>query len=120
MLDRAAERGLGRIDRGDEVLCLGLRLDLPSHPATPQEVDAPVVGDLEQPRRQRLAGVERLESSVSLEERLLDDVLAVEHRAGHARAVTVQAWPQARNRLQEGHVTRIEYPWCVHGPFLRG
>src|SRR5262249_27656014 len=98
VLDGTAERGLGRIDRGDDVGGRDPCLGLPSHPATPQEVDAPVVRDLEQPWRQRLAFVERLESSIRLEERLLDDVLAVKHRAGHARAVPVEARTQGSNR----------------------
>src|SRR5262249_30304685 len=84
------------------------------HAATPEEIDAPVVRDLEQPRGQRLAVVEGLESSIGLEERLLDDVLAVQHRAGHARAVPVQARTQARDRLQARYMTSLEYSWCVH------
>jgi len=48
-----------------------------THLAAAQEIDAPVVRDLKQPRLQRACVVERVELAVGLKKRFLDDVLAV-------------------------------------------
>jgi hypothetical protein len=39
----------------------------------------------------------------------LNNVLAVHHRPGHPRTVSVQARPQLSDRLQECEVPRIEF-----------
>ena len=52
--------------------------------------------------------VERVQLAVGLEQRLLHDVFAVQHRAGHPRAVPVQARPELRHRFQERLVAGVE------------
>ena len=73
------------------------------------------VGDAEQPRAERAAVVEFLQLAIGLEHRLLHHVLAVQHRAGHARAIAVQPGPQMRDGLEEGGVARIEQSERVEG-----
>ena len=57
---------------------------------------------------ERAAFVERVQLAVGLEQRLLHDVFAVQHRAGHPRAVPVQARPERGHRFQERLVARVE------------
>ncbi len=108
MLDRPAQCRPGRIGRRDGIgpRRIGFRL-LPDFPA-PKEVDTPVVSDPEQPRRQRALIVEGLELAIGLEERVLNDVLAVRDRSGHARAVPVQARSEVADRLEKRKVARLE------------
>ena len=48
------------------------------------------------------------EHPVGLEQRLLDDVLAVQDRPGHPGAVAVQARAEVGDRLEERHVAGLE------------
>src|SRR5262249_8058277 len=61
-----------------------------------------------QPRSQRPVVVEGVELSIRLEERLLNDVLAVENRPRHPRAITVQGRTQMVDRFEEREVARVE------------
>ena len=77
MFDGPVETRTRRLFRVDDV---GLHRDgfgLLTHLAAAQEIDAPVVRDLKQPRLQRACVVERVELAVGLKKRFLDDVLAV-------------------------------------------
>ena len=84
MLDRASEIRADRIGRRNEVGRHRRRLGFHLNAAPAQKIDAAIVGDAEQPRRQRPLVVEGVELAIGLEQRLLHDVLAVEHRSGHA------------------------------------
>jgi len=46
--------------------------------------------------------------TIGLEERVLNHVLAVQHRSGHAGTVTVQAGPQVGDGFEEREVTRLK------------
>ncbi|ESY92411.1 hypothetical protein [Mesorhizobium sp. LNHC209A00] len=65
--------------------------------------------DAEKPRPQRLPIVEQLDLAIGLEQRLLHDVLAIQRRAGHARAIAMQPGAQMRNRLQERGIAQVEH-----------
>ncbi len=98
-------RGLHRLNQvGFDSGRLGLLADL----ASAQKIDAVIVGDAKQPRPERPAVVECVQFAKGVEQRLLHDVFAVENRAGHAGAVTVQLRAQVRDRLQEFGVPRLK------------
>jgi hypothetical protein len=63
-----------------------------AHPqlVAPQVVDRAVVGDSKQPGAQRRQFLQLGQLVVCTRKSILDDVLAVGNRAGHARAVAVQ------------------------------
>jgi hypothetical protein len=71
-------------------------------------IDAPVVGDAKQPRLERTRIVERVEPSVRVEERFLNDVLSLRDRSGHPRAVAVQTRAQGGDRFEKREVTAVE------------
>src|SRR6266852_1438532 len=71
--------------------------------------------DLEQPRCQRTAVVKRLKFSIGQEERVLNDVLAIHYRSGHAGAVPVKAGAQMSNRFEEREVACFEGARNVKG-----
>src|SRR5260370_6174552 len=73
-----------------------------------KEIDASIVSDAKQPRCQRAVLIKGVELSIGLEERVLNHVLAVQHRSGHTRTVTVQAGPQVGDGFEERQVTRLE------------
>src|SRR5215471_19979143 len=108
MLDRPADRRPGRIGRRDGIGPRrgGFRF-LPSFPAS-EEIDATVVRDPEQPRRQRAPIIESVQLAIGLEERVLDDVLPVRDRSGHARAIPMEARPEVADRLEKREVARLE------------
>src|SRR5215211_649958 len=66
------------------------------------------MGDPKKPRFQRAAVVERVELSVRLEERFLNDIFALRHRPRHSGAVSMQARPKSADRFQEREVSRVE------------
>ncbi len=68
---------------------------------TPQLVQRAVVGDAEQPGAERRHLVHLRQQVVGAGQGLLHDVLAVGHRAGHARAVAVQLRPQVRHQFEK-------------------
>src|SRR5262245_34130251 len=107
MLDRPAELRADRVDRRRGVRFGGRRLGLFANPAPAQKVDAPIVGDAKQPRRQRTRVVEGVELSIRLKKGLLNDILAVEDGSRHARAVAVQAGAKMRNRLEKREIPRL-------------
>ncbi len=84
----------GRLSRRD---CFGHRcsgLRFVTHPFPPQEIDTAVVSDSKQPRLQRPALIKLIQLPVRLDQRLLDDVLAVHHRTHHAGTIAMQTWPK--------------------------
>src|SRR5260221_10260986 len=97
--------GIGRRDR---VRLQDGYLRLLTNLTAPKEIDASIVSDPKQPRRQRAVLIKRVELSIGLEERVLNHVLAVQHRSGHTRTVTVQAGPQLGDGFEERQVTRLE------------
>jgi hypothetical protein len=62
--------------------------------AAPQKVERGVVSNSKQPASQIRDRWSVGQSLDRLQERLLDHILAINHRAGHPRAVTVDFWPQ--------------------------
>src|SRR5260370_42328514 len=72
VLDRPVEAGTDRLCGLDGVGLHGGRFRLLTNLATAQEIDSPVVRDLEQPRFQRRCVVERFKLSIRLKERFLN------------------------------------------------
>jgi hypothetical protein len=76
--------------------------------------------NLEQPRRQGAIVIEGVKFPKGLEECVLNDVLTIHNRPGHARAISVKAGTQVGNRFEECDVARlkwttyIEAGWIVH------
>src|SRR5262245_43151902 len=110
MLDGLVERRADRLGRrcGIWFACGRLRLRLLANPAAAQKIDATIVSDKEKPRSKGTCVVEGLQFLVGVEECLLDDVPAIQHRSGHACAVAVQTWTQRRDCPEKGKVPRFE------------
>ena len=89
------------------------------------------MSDAKQPGIEFPAVVESPELLVGLEQGFLHDVFAIERRAGHARAIAMQAWTQMRDTVEKGDTPCIEKtdrvevglnahivaPWLVRGRF---
>jgi hypothetical protein len=107
----AAERGLHRLLPGERVVGLelrgagdlgrGLERLAAAHALVPPMVDRPVVGDAEQPGAQGRHLLELRQLVVRPGQRLLDHVLTVGGRAGHACAVAVQLRADVLDQRQE-------------------
>jgi hypothetical protein len=67
----------------------------------PQMIQSAVVRDAEQPGAERRHLVHLRQQVIGAGQGLLHDVLAVRHRAGHARTVAVQLRPQIGHQLEE-------------------
>src|SRR5918994_1822439 len=110
MLDSLTERGPNRLHGGCE-MCFGdgrVRLCLLTSPTAPKKVDAAIVSDTKQPRRDGSCIVECVELPVRLEECLLDDILPIQHGARHACAVAMQTRTQMRDCLEEREVAGLD------------
>ena len=108
MLDRASDFWPRRLGRCDPLrFRRGLLGAFANLPAT-EEVDASVVRDAEEPRANRPCIVEAVQLPVGLKERVLHDVLPIQHRARHAGAVSMQAGAQMRDRFEEGYISCLE------------
>src|SRR5258707_5529743 len=92
---KAKECSGGRLDR---IRYHCRRFGFNANAALPEEVNAAIMGDAEQPWLQRATVVEFVELSIGLEQGLLNHVFAVHHRASHSRTVAVQA----RTKLRDG------------------
>src|SRR5262249_62037392 len=66
-----------------------------------QEVHGGIVRDVKEPRPERRRLLHLAEREVRLRQRVLHHVLAVEHRAGHARAVAVELGPHLGHEIHE-------------------
>ena len=86
--------------------CFG---QLPSSRAA-EEIDRAIVRNSEEPRRQRTVFVKLVELPVGFEQRLLNNILPVQDRSGHARAVTMQARSKLPNGFKKRKLTRLEGP----------
>lgn len=64
--------------------------------------------DPEQPGGQRAVVVKRVKLPIGLEQRVLNDILAVQHRSGHAGKETVQAGPEVSDGLRQRELTCLE------------
>src|SRR5262249_10479149 len=110
MLDGPAHGGTGRISgRG----CLGFNgsgFGLLPNSTTPEEIDRAIVCDSEEPRRERTAIIKLVELTVRFEQRLLNNILAVHYRSGHARAITMQTRTELADGFKKRKVTRLEAP----------
>jgi hypothetical protein len=73
----------------------------------PEEVDALVVRDLEEPRSQGDLLAKRGQTVVRLRQRLLKDILAVERRSRHAGAIAVEVRPHGLYQCRE---PRMRFP----------
>ena len=74
-----------------------------------KEINALVMCDLEEPRRQRTVVVKGVELSIGLEERVLNDIFTIHYRPGHSGTITVETRPQVSNRFEEREITRLEW-----------
>lgn len=74
---------------------------LPLAALPPDVIDALVMCDAEQPGLEPVRFFERVEVVEGFGQRLLHDVLTVEHRAAHARAKAVQLGSELSERAQE-------------------
>ena len=94
--------GSGASSTSAHVRELGARLGEPAAVAL-QEVERGVVRDAKQPRPQRrqLVGEREPERVERLRERVLHDVLALDHRAGEPRAVAMQLGPDGGDHREE-------------------
>lgn len=108
VLDCQAKWRAGRVDGHDGVGHLGARLRLLPNFAASQEVDALIVGNPEQPGRQRTRIVKGVQLSIGDEQCLLDDIFAVHYRAGHARAVPMQARPEVADGFEKRQVAGLK------------
>jgi len=108
MLDGTPETQRWGFDRVHHVWDHRYEFGFDSNPAFPQEIDAAIMGDAEQPRLERPAVVKLVELSISLEQRLLHNIFTVHYRARHAGAVAVQARTKLRYSLQERQVACFE------------
>ena len=76
--------------------------------------------DAEQPGLERTRIVERVELAIRLEERLLDNVFAVDHRSRHPCAVTMQTRTEVGNRFEKRKIAGLERAsggrsfWTLH------
>src|SRR5256885_3244733 len=114
MLARRTEVGAREFDCRDAILRLRrLHLGVLTNLTPAQKVDAAVVRDAKEPGRERARIVEGLEPPVRLEESLLHDVLAVQNRSSHTRAVAMQPRTQARYGLEEGEIAWFDFPFGV-------
>jgi hypothetical protein len=85
-----------------------LRFGLAANLAPTYEVDAPIMGDSEEPGRERSRIVKFFELPVRLEQYLLNDVLSVQDGSGHARAISMEPRPELRDGLKKPKVPGIE------------
>src|SRR3954468_15771800 len=97
-----------RLDRQDNLILGKIGLRPLAGLAFPDKIDATIMGDPEEPGTQSPRIVKRIDLPVGLEQRLLHDVFAIEHRSGHARAIAMQAQAQMRQRFEESGVAHIE------------
>ena len=111
MLDRSIDAAPHRLDRFNRVVDDRLGLSAFSNLSATQKVDALVVRDPKQatapadePR------VELVELPIGVKQRVLHDVLAVEHRPRHPRAVSMELWAERGDRLEKRDVPRLEDP----------
>src|SRR5262249_31996424 len=81
---------------------------LNSHFTLPEEINAAIMGNAEQPGLQRATGVEFVQLAISLEQRLLHDIFAIHDGARHAGTVAVQARTKVLDRLEKRQVTSFE------------
>jgi hypothetical protein len=101
---RISVRRLAAVDvalaLGDHVeILVGLQA-FPARPAA-QEIERRIVGDAKQPALGVGDGAGARKGLDRLGQRLLQDILAIDHRARHARAVAVQPGPELRQELVE-------------------
>ena len=84
VFDRPAKNRAWRIDRFDRIRrhygCLCFLTNL----AAAKEINALIVCDPEEPRLKRAGIVKRFEFPIGLEQRVLNDILAVQNGSGHA------------------------------------
>jgi hypothetical protein len=67
----------------------------------PEEIERPVVRDLEKPRPKRRHAFDFGERVVRARERLLHDVLSIGDRPGHARAIAMQVRAHLGDELEK-------------------
>jgi hypothetical protein len=78
------------------------------------------VGNPEEPWSQRTRAIEGIQLAIGLEERLLDNILAVHDGPGHPRTVTVQARSKVADRLEKRQVAGFKGAtgawtvWTIH------
>ena len=85
-----------------------------AHAAAPQKIDALIVGDAKQPRRERAAVVEGVEAAIGAKNGVLDYIFAIRDRAGHPGTVAVQAGPKRADGLQKCQVSSFKLSGVFH------
>ena len=122
---QAGGRGLAALDRavgiGDRLQRLVAVLDALAAGAAAQEIQRRVVGDAEQPALDVGERAGMREGLDRLDQRLLQHVLAVDHRARHAGAIAVQPRPQLGQQplelcLRVGHACLLCQDDVREGP----
>ena len=108
MLDGSAQRRASGINGRCGIRPCGRGLRHLPNPTPPQQIDTAIVSNAKQPGRQWTLIVEGLQFPIRLEEGLLHDILAVEHRSGHTRTVAVETRAKMRNRLEEREIPRLD------------
>src|SRR6516164_10602750 len=101
MFNRAAKAEHRRFSRLTRFWGHRRSFGLGPNPTLPDEVDAPIVGDAEQPRLQRTAVVEFVEFSIGLKQGLLHHVFAIHDGTRHSRTIAVQARTKVRNGFEK-------------------
>ena len=114
MLDGRADGRPNRVVGIDEVrLCHhGFRLDADT--AAPQKIDALIVRDAKEPRRERAAVVEGFEAAIGAKKRVLNHIFAIRDRAGHPGTVSVQAGPKRDDRFQKCQISSVKLSGLFH------
>jgi len=120
MLDCVGHTVANKSRRHEELRLHRTRFGLAADLAATKEVDASVMCNLEEPRRQSTVVIKGVKLSIGLEECILNDVLTIHNRPGHTRAISVKAGTQVGNRFEEREIARlkwtadIEAGWIVH------
>src|SRR6266700_6095693 len=114
MLDGRADSRPNRVAGIDEVrLCRhGFRLDADT--AAAKKIDALIVRDAKEPRRERSAVVEGLEAAIGAKNGVLNHIFAIRDRPGHAGTVSVQLGPQLADRFQEREISSVKLSVVFH------
>ena len=77
--------------------------------AAAQEIERRVVGDTEQPAFRVVDDTDIRHRGKGLNQRVLDNVLAIDGGAGHARAVSMELWSKLTRQLFELIAHRISH-----------
>src|SRR5262247_2832202 len=104
MFNRAAKAEYRCFSKLNRFWGNGRSLGLGPNHTLPEQVDAPIVRDAEQPRLQRTAVVELVEFAISLKQGLLHHVFPIHDGTCHSRTIAVQARTKMRDGFEKRQV----------------